>query len=599
LVTGSFDGEGHIMLDYIIRGGTVVDGTGSRPRTADVGVRNGAIVAVGAVTESAAETIDADGALVTPGFIDLHTHYDGQITWDDALEPSVDNGVSTVVLGNCGVGFAPVRPADHETLIDMMEGVEDIPGTALSVGMPWGTWESFPDYLDLLSTRRYAANVTCHISHGPLRYYVMGERAYEDRDATADDIEAMAKLVSDAMAAGAAGFSTNRWDIHKSRSGKVVPGTYAPAEELRGIAKAVGDAGHGVIQTVSEGTILPSLDPNATLDAMPDLDLLALISIETGRPVTFSTFQASPKSGVYRRVLDGSAEWNAKGAQLRPQIIPRAVTMMTTLDGYHGFIGRPSYQKLADLPVSARAAEMRRPEVRERILSEAGTIDSSLESQIAMVLLFALDKMYSLSAPIDYEPDQSTSVAAQAQSLGVEPAAYYYDLLTAGDGDAFFSIFTSGFQNGTLEPSREMLMDSNTVSGLSDAGAHVMFISDCSSSTFHLTHWVRDRTKGDRVPLELAVNKLTGAPAQMYGFTDRGVIAEGRRADLNVIDFDALTIQEPFMRADLPNGSRRILQPAVGYVAQMVEGVLVRRNGIDTGARPGRLLRSSRTGFAA
>jgi N-acyl-D-amino-acid deacylase len=580
------------VLDYLITGGTIVDGAGQPPANGDVGIRDGRIVAVGKVAEAARETIDAEGALVTPGFIDLHTHYDGQVTWDDALEPSATNGVSTVVLGNCGVGFAPVHPSDHDALIDMMEGVEDIPGSALSVGMPWGDWETYPQYLDVIGRRRYAANVACHISHGPLRFYVMGERAYEDLDATAEDVEKMAEIVGEAMAAGAAGFSTNRWAIHRSKSGKAVPGTFAAPQELRTIADAVGAAGHGVIQAVSEGTILPGAGPDDSIDEMPDLDLFGSISMTTGRPVTFSTFQASANSGVYQRVLAGTGDWNARGARLRPQIIPRAVTLMTTLGAHHGFQFRPTYQKLAHLAVAQRAAEMRRPEVREHILDEADEPAQSLEFVIAMMLANALEITFPLVPPIDYEPDPCSSIAGQARALGKEPLAHYYDMLSAGDGDTFFAVFNSGFQNGTLEPSREMLMDANTVSGLSDAGAHVLMISDCSTSTFHLTHWVRDRTKGPRVPLELAVHKLTGAPAQMYGFTDRGVIQEGMRADINVIDFDRLGIEAPFIRADLPNGAGRILQPATGYVAQLVNGVMTRCEGVDTGQRPGHLLRN-------
>jgi N-acyl-D-amino-acid deacylase len=578
------------MLDYLIKGGTIVDGSGGTPTVGDVGVRDGQIVAVGAVKESAREVIDADGALVTPGFFDLHTHYDGQVTWDDALEPSASNGVSTVVLGNCGVGFAPVRPADHAELIDMMEGVEDIPGTALADGIPWGDWETFPQYLDVVGRRNYATNVICHISHGPLRYYVMGERAYEDLDATTDDVGQMATIVAEAMSAGASGFSTNRFQIHKSRTGRIVPGTFAPHEELRALAAKVGEAGHGVIQAISEGTIYP----NPEIDEMPELDLFGSISTDTGRPLTFTTSQANPGADIFRRVLDGAADWNARGAQLRPQIIPRAVTIMTTLGGYHGFIFRPSFRKIADLPVAERAAEMRRPEVREAILSEADEPTDTGEYLLAMVVMNNLNLVFPLSAPIDYEPDPSKSIAGQAKALGKDPVHHYYDLLAADDGGAFFAALTSNFHDGTLEPCREMLLDPYTVSGLSDAGAHVMMISDCSSSTFHLTHWVRDRTKGPRVPLETAVHKLTGAPAQMYGFTDRGFVREGMRADINVIDFDRLTIEEPFIRADLPTGAKRILQPATGYLARLVNGVMVRRNDTDTGERPGHLLRSGK-----
>ena len=578
------------MLDTVIRGGTIVDGTGADAFTGDVGIRDGRIVAVGRVEESAREELDADGALVTPGFLDLHTHYDGQVTWDDGLEPSATNGITTVVLGNCGVGFAPVRPADHEQLIDMMEGVEDIPGAALTDGMPWGEWETFAEYFDVLDGRHYAADVACHIAHGPVRYYVMGERAYEDLDATPDEVEQMARIVGEAFDAGAAGFSSNRFRAHMSRSGRVVPGTFAPRAEIGALAAAAGQAGHGVIQAIADGTITPG----AENDEMPELDMLAALSIESGLPLTFSTFQASKESGVFRRVLDGTAAWNAQGAQLRPQIIPRAVTFMTSLATYNPFMNRPTYKTLADLPVAERAARMRRPEVRDKILGEQDEFTGGLGAMMGVMLGHAVGRLFSLAFPVEYEPDPSQSVKALARAQGVEPLHYLYDRMTAGDGTTFFALLGNNFNAGTLEPCREMLLDPYTVSGLSDAGAHVMMISDCSSSTFHLTHWVRDRTKGDRVPLELAVHKLTGAPAAMYGFADRGEVAVGRRADLNVIDFDNLTIQAPYTRADLPTGASRILQPSTGYLATMVAGEAVRRHDEDTGARPGGLIRSRR-----
>jgi N-acyl-D-amino-acid deacylase len=578
------------MLDAIIRGGTVVDGTGTPAFTADIAIQSDTIVAVGTVNETAREVIDADGAIVTPGFFDLHTHYDGQVTWDDALEPSATNGITTVVVGNCGVGFAPVRAADHESLIDMMEGVEDIPGSALSVGMPWGEWESFADYLDLIDARSYAANVACHIAHGPVRFYVMGERAYDNHDATADEVAQMADIVKAAFDSGAAGFSSNRFRMHMSRSGKVVPGTFAPAGELSAISARIGEAGHGLIQAIADGTITPG----AEADGMPELDLLAELSRTAGRPLTFSTFQASKDSEVFRRVLDGTAEHNAQGAQLRPQIIPRSVTVMSNIDTYHPFMNRPTYRALAALPAAQRVLELARPEVRDRILGEHDDLSGGLGAMLAVGLGAGLGRMFPLSSPIDYEPDRSASVKARAVALGIEPLHYFYDLLIADGGTNFFALLGSNFGSGTLEPCREMLLDPNTVSGLSDAGAHVTMISDCSTSTFHLTHWVRDRTKGERVPLELAVHKLTGAPASMYGLTDRGAVAVGKKADLNVIDLDNLTITTPYLRRDLPTGAGRILQPSTGYLATIVNGTAVRRDDTDTGARTGHLLRSRR-----
>ena len=352
----------------------------------------------------------------------------------------------------------------------------------------------------------------------------------------------------------------------------------------------MGEAGHGVLQVIADGTITPG----EGTDAMPELDMLAELSITAGRPLTFSTFQVKPGSDVFRRVLDGTAAWNDKGAQLRPQIIPRSVTMMTSLGTYHPFQSRATYRKLAEFPLAERAAEMRRPEVREQILADPDEISGGLGALLTVMLGRGVGRMFSMAAPVDYEPDPSSSVKAQAKALDKEPIDHLYDLLTDGDGDTFYAILGSNFGDGTLEPCHEMLLDPHTVSGLSDAGAHVTMISDCSTSTFHLTHWVRDRHKGERVPLELAVHKLTGAPAGMYGFTDRGEIATGKRADLNVIDLDNLTIQAPYTRNDLPTGARRILQPSTGYLATMVNGQVVRRNDEDTGTRPGRLLRSRR-----
>jgi N-acyl-D-aspartate/D-glutamate deacylase len=430
--------------------------------------------------------------------------------------------------------------------------------------------------------------VSCHIAHGPVRYYVMGERAYEDLDATADEVAEMARIVREAFDAGAAGFSSNRFRAHMSRSGRVVPGTFAPAQELGALAAAVGAAGHGVIQSIADGTI----NPGDQLDEMPELDLLADLSMASGRPLTFSTFQAAPQSNVYRRVLDGVAVWNARGAQLRPQIIPRAVTFMTSLGTYHPFVNRPTYKALADLPLAERAARMRQPEVRDQILGEGDEFTGGIGALMGAMLGRSVGRMFSLAFPVDYEPAPSESIKAQARALGVDPLHLLYDRMTEGDGTTFFALLGNNFGDGTLEPCREMLMDPYSVSGLSDAGAHVMMISDCSSSTFHITHWVRDRTKGDRVPLELAVHKLTGAPAAMYGFADRGTLRAGAKADVNVIDLDNLTIQAPYVRDDLPTRASRVLQPSTGYLATMVNGAVVRRDDADTGARPGHLLRS-------
>jgi N-acyl-D-aspartate/D-glutamate deacylase len=503
--------------------------------------------------------------------------------------------VTTLVLGNCGVGFAPVRPADADILIDLMEGVEDIPGSALSVGMPWGRWESFADYLDLLDEGRYAVDIAAQVAHGPVRFYVMGERGAANEDATDEDLAAMASIVGDALAVGAVGFSTSRTIGHKARSGRPVPGTYAPEVELLALAEAMRTAGHGVFEAIVAGTIgqLNRLGGERAkpLDEVP---LLTSVARASGRPVTFTVAQLFEDPGHWRLVLDAAAEANRAGARLRPQVIPRSVTIMTNLDTYHLFMGRPTYRKIADLPLAERVAEMRRPEVRRAILEESDA-SSPADFSALIVELFqpALPLTFPLTDPVDYEPRFDESVYAQALAAGLDPVAHMYDLLLAEEGKAFYALLGSNFVNGTLDVCREMMLDPNTVTGLGDAGAHVNLISDCSASTFHLTHWARDRTRGERLPIELLVHKLSGANADLYGFGDRGTVTVGKRADLNVIDLERLRICPPELRHDLPTGVSRILQPAEGYLATFVHGAVTRRGDTDTGERPGRLARGA------
>jgi N-acyl-D-aspartate/D-glutamate deacylase len=559
-------------------------------------VRDGRIVEVGMIDETASQVIDAEGALVTPGWVDVHTHYDGQVTWDDALEPSASNGVTTLVMGNCGVGFAPVRPGDHDTLIDLMEGVEDIPGSALSVGMPWGEWETFSEYLDVLAARQYSLDVAAQVPHGAVRYYVMGERGAANEDATEDDLAAMARVVQDALHAGAVGFSTSRTIGHRAKSGRPVPGTFAPADELLALAGAFRPGGRGVFEAIVAGTIgsLERLggEPTKPIEELP---LLEAVSKASGRPVTFTVAQLFEDPDHWRVVLDAVVRANRGGAELRPQIIPRSVTIMTSLDAYHLFMGRPTYRKLAHLPLADRVAEMRRPEVRVAILGETSAAGAPRDFSALIVELFAiaLPLTFALTEPLDYEPELSHSVFAQAAARGIDPEAHMYDLLLADEGTAFYALFGSNFVGGTLDACREMLLHPDTVTGLGDAGAHVNLISDCSASTFHLTHWARDRTRGERLPVELLVQKLSGTNAELYGLSDRGIISPGLRADLNVIDFDRLRIRRPELRFDLPAGASRILQPAEGYEATIVNGVVARRDDKDTGERPGRLVRAA------
>ncbi|WCO68442.1 amidohydrolase family protein [Iamia majanohamensis] len=586
------------MLDHVIRGGSIVDGTGATPATGDVGVRDGRIVSMGGrIDEPAREEVDADGCIVTPGWVDVHTHYDGQVTWDDALEPSATNGVTTVVMGNCGVGFAPVRPTDTEAIIDLMEGVEDIPGTALHAGMPWGEWETFGEYLDLLDGRSYALDVGAQLAHGALRFYVMGERGAANEDATAEDLAQMQALVTGALEAGALGITTSRTIGHRSSSGRPVPGTFAAPDELLALAEGMRAAGTGVFEAIVAGTIgrLEGLGGERSTP-IEEVPLLTAVSRTSGRPVTFTVAQLFEDPDHWRRVLDATAEANADGADLHPQVIPRSVTIMTNLDTYHLFRGRPTYEKVADLPLAERVVEMRRSEVREAILAERPETGApDLSDNLTALFAVALPLTFPLTEPLDYEPTLDQSLAAQAGARGVSPEELMYDWLLADEGKAFYAVLGSNFVSGSLEVCREMLADPHTVTGLSDAGAHVNLISDCSASTFHLTHWARDRTRGERLPLEHLVAKLSGGNARLYGLGDRGVLAPGKRADVNVIDMDRLEISAPYLRHDLPTGASRILQPARGYEATMVAGTLTRRKDADTGARPGRLVRGART----
>ena len=582
------------MHDIVISGATIVDGTGAPAFTGDVAVTAGVITQVGGSADGAAKRrINADGMTLTPGWVDVHTHYDGQVTWDEDLEPSATNGVTTLVMGNCGVGFAPVRPGQEAPLIELMEGVEDIPGSALAEGIPWGAWETFPQYLDYLATRRYSIDIGTQVAHGALRFYAMGQRGVDNLDATPDEIAAMARIVGEAMDAGALGFSTSRTIGHRSLSGSPVPGTFAADGELVAIASAMG---RGVFEAIPAGTV-GALEALGGERAKPveEVMMLAEVSRASGRPVTFTTIQIAEDVDHWREVLETVSFENAKGAQLRPQIAPRAVTVMTSLDTYHMFMRKATYlRELAHLPLAERVREMRKPEMKAAVLADRSVPSENAGSMQAVVGLYAraLNATFPLNFPIDYEPTREESVVGRARALGVSAESLMYDLLLENEGRAFYAIFGSNFAKANLDASHEMLLHPDTVTGLSDAGAHVNFICDCTMPTFHLTHWVRDRSRGPRLGLEFAVKKLSKTNADLYGLTDRGSIEVGKRADLNLIDFDNLTIQAPFVRHDLPAGGSRVLQPSTGYKATMVNGVITRFDDNDTGERPGRLVRS-------
>ena len=576
------------MLDTLIKAATIVDGTGAPPSNGDVGIRDGRIVEIGNLTEPAQETIDADGALLTPGWVDVHTHYDGQVTWDETLDPSASHGVTTVVTGNCGVGFAPVPPDGHQELIELMEGVEDIPGTALYEGMPWGEWETFPEYLELLDRRQFALDVGTQLSHGALRNYVMGARGRANEAPTADDLKRMSDLVEEAMRAGAVGFSSSRLLGHRSMSGEVVPGTYADEAELVALAEGMARAGCGVFE------IIPMIEEMGGDEKCAlELEMIRRIGEASGRPVTFTTAQPPPTPDVWKRVLEFSAEQNAAGANLRPQVASRPVSVVSSLKTYHMFMRRKSYLALEHLPIAERIREMRKPEVKAAILADT---DVPVEHAGAMANVFMLLKMaagvmYPITSPMDYEPEAKEQLSVRAAKEGRPIDEVLYDFLLENDGQNFVVLFLANYAEGNMDVIHTMLTDPHTITGLSDAGAHVNLIFDAVAPTYQMIHWVRDRKRGPKLPIEFVVHKQTGNNAELYGFSDRGTIEVGKRADLNVIDFERLGLGELEVHHDLPAGGSRILQPATGCIATLVNGVRTRKNDVDTGARPGRVVR--------
>ncbi len=581
------------MLDSIIRGGLIYDGTGAEGYTGDVGIAGGRIVTVGKASRgSAREVIDADGALVTPAWIELHTHYDGQATWDEAMEPSAGHGVGTVIMGNCGVGFAPVHPDGEQDLIDLMEGVEDIPGAALHEGMPWGAWETFPQYLDYLGSRQYALDVSAMVTHGPLRNYVMGGLKRANEPASSDEIARMARIVEQALRAGASGFSTGRVTGHKSIHGSSVPGTYAPEVELQAIAMAMKRAGHGVLQAIPAGSFNWAKEEP---DIREETDLIARLSALSGRPATFSLVQKMDDADEWRDVLALTKKANARGARVFPQVGSRPAGFIFSLGTYHPFTAKPSYLALKHSPLAQRAAEMRKPEVKSRILGEENVTPEFPGRMESLIPVLPLEMLHTfpLLASSDYEPREEESFGAAAQRDPRQSGyAYLYDFLTAGVGTGFATAFFGNYANFNLEHIREMQLDGDCVVGLSDAGAHVGAILDAVTPTYQLIHWGRDRRRGATLPLAHIIQRQTRRNADLYGFRDRGTIAPGMRADLNVIDFQSLHLGEMEIRKDLPAGGLRLMQSAHGYLATVVNGQVTRRMDKDTGARPGRLARS-------
>jgi len=565
------------MHDLVIRNGSIVDGSGAPASVGDLAIDGATIVSVGGKAGPGRREIDASGMIVAPGFVDIHTHYDGQVTWAPFLSPSSWHGVTTLVMGNCGVGFAPVEPGREEFLIGLMEGVEDIPGTALSEGIRW-SWESFPQYLDALERMPRVLDVGTQIPHGALRAYVMGERGAHNEEATDEDIARMAALVREAIAAGALGFSTSRTMLHRAKNKEVVPGTFASEAELLGIGRALRAAGHGVFEMASDMT-----GADATMEWMVKL------TRETALPITFAMGQTDHNPDGWRRMLDRVKRYNASGARLAPQISARPTGMLMGLQSsLHPFITHSTYHReLAHLPLDRRVAEMRRPEVRARILAE----EPATRDRVTRYLVTNFARYFRLGDPPDYEPAPETSVAARAARENRNPAEVTYDLMLERGGREMLYMPFSNYAAYNLDAVREMMTDCATTLGLSDGGAHCGLICDASMPTYLLTHWVRDRSRGERLPLEFVVKRQTADTAALYGLNDRGVLRPGFKADVNVIDLDALRLHAPEMVFDLPAGGRRLIQRADGYRHTIVSGEPTFEDGEPTGAMPGRLVR--------
>ena len=566
-------------VDLVIRGGNVADGTGGAIRQADVAIDKGKIVAVGAVTQKGREEQDASGLLVTPGFVDVHTHYDAQLTWAERLDPSSGHGVTTVVTGNCGMGFAPCRPGDRDSLLKLMEGVEDIPEAVMSAGLPWN-WESFGEYLASVESRPHDIDYAVLLPHSPLRVFVMGERAINHEVATAADRAQMRQLACAAVEAGATGFSTSRSLFHQATDGSNAPSLRADEAELREIALGLADAGRGVLQAIAmDGTYCTE-----------EFEILHRVAAASGRPLSYTLLEMPTAKTLWREVIDTVERDTAAGTDIRMQVFNRPVGVILGLEAsFHPFVAHPYYvAELAPLPLAERVQRMRDPAVRAILLDPAGALHHPLSKTATN---FA--NMFAMGEVADYEPDPASSIAAIAEKRGQSPFEVAYDVLLEQDGHAMLLVTSSNFVEGNLDNTLEIMRHDRAVVALGDGGAHYGLICDASYPTFMLTHWTRDRQRGHKLDLAEAVRMLTDAPARLQRFHDRGRIAPGLKADINVIDMDRLKLFSPRVVRDLPAGGRRLTQSAEGYVATYVSGVAIRRDGQPTGALPGRLVRNT------
>ena len=560
--------------DLIIRGGTIVDGTGGAPYEADLAITDGKITAIGTITGSAAEEIDARGKIVTPGFIDLHTHYDAQVTWSSQVTPSSWNGVTTVLIGNCGVGFAPCLPERRKMLVELMEGVEDIPEVVLTEGLPW-TWQSFPEFLDTLDSRSYDLDVCTQVPHSALRVHVMGQRGADREPATEADRTEMARLAAEGMKAGAIGFATSRTLAHKTLDGRHIPTLRAEESELAAITQALGS---GWVQVISD---FEDLDQ--------EFAMLRRLAIASGRPMTISLLQREQRPDAWKTMLGHIHAANDAGAKIMGQVMARPIGVMLGFEiSQNPFLGRPSWQEVAHLPFPEKLARLRDPAFRAKLVSEE-TTDPSLRHR-----LNTWEKIFPLGENLDYEPAPETSVAAIAARQGRDPNEVVYDMLLERDGRNVLNRPIINYAAGDLEVVKTMMQDKHTIMGLGDGGAHVSIICDASAPTTMISHWTRDRTRGERLPVEWVIKRLSADNATALGLSDRGMLKLGMKADINVIDHARLRAHPPEVRYDLPAGGRRLVQTTEGYDATIVSGTIVQRDGQATGALPGRLVRGTR-----